>query len=171
MNFYRPLLSCNNTPLFWLPRLFCLQSCWEQFSCIHGYIILTNYVSVAWQWVFPALDNSAFRTCQNILVLWNQGIQTERLHIIIKNNRKKICTLIDDSVQSDWHLTHKKQKIKHKNLCIETQRMLNMKCFVIPVVIGATGTVTRELRKYLVEIPGKHCIDSLQKLPSWEHHT
>jgi hypothetical protein len=29
MHFYRPLLSCNNTPLFWLPELFCLQNCWE----------------------------------------------------------------------------------------------------------------------------------------------
>jgi hypothetical protein len=44
-----------------------------------------------------------------------------------------------------------------------------MKCFVIPVVIGAIGTVTT---KYLEEIPGKHSIDSLKKkLPSWEHHT
>jgi hypothetical protein len=41
--------------------------------------------------------------------------------------------------------------------------MWNMKCSVIPVVIGATGTVTRHLRKYLEEIPGKHSIDSLQK--------
>jgi hypothetical protein len=29
-------------------RLPCLQNCWEQISCIRGYIIL----SVAWQWVF-----------------------------------------------------------------------------------------------------------------------
>jgi hypothetical protein len=54
MHIYRPLLSCNNTPLFWLPRLLCLQNCWEKFSCIRGYIILVNYVSVAWQWIFPA---------------------------------------------------------------------------------------------------------------------
>jgi hypothetical protein len=57
--------------LFWLPRLFCLQNCWEQFSCIRGYIILMNYISVAWQWVFPALGNSAFRTtCHNSMVSW-----------------------------------------------------------------------------------------------------
>jgi hypothetical protein len=49
--------------------------------------------------------------------------------------------------------------------------MWNMKYFVIPVVIGATGTVTRGLRKYLEEIPGKHSIDSLQKQSSWEHRT
>jgi hypothetical protein len=41
--------------------------------------------------------------------------------------------------------------------------MWNMKCFVIPVIIGATGTVTRGLKKYLETIPGKNSIDSLQK--------
>jgi hypothetical protein len=38
-----------------------------------------------------------------------------------------------------------------------------MKCFVIPVIIGATGILTKELKKYLETIPGKHSIDSLQK--------
>jgi hypothetical protein len=38
-----------------------------------------------------------------------------------------------------------------------------MKCSVIPVVIGTTGTLTRGLRKYLEEILGKRSIDSLQK--------
>jgi hypothetical protein len=33
----------------------------------------------------------------------------------------------------------------------------------IPVIIGATGIVTRSLRKNLEAVPGKHSIDSLQK--------
>jgi hypothetical protein len=41
--------------------------------------------------------------------------------------------------------------------------MWNMKCFVIPVIIGATGIVTRGLKMYLETIQGKHSIDSLQK--------
>jgi hypothetical protein len=68
-------------------------------------------------------------------------------------------------VASDRNVTHKEaeKKLKYKNLCTEIQQMWNMKCSVMPVAIGATGTVTRGLRKYLEDIPGKHSIDSLQK--------
>ena len=38
-----------------------------------------------------------------------------------------------------------------------------MKCMIIPVVIGATGIVTKGLNKNLEAIPGKCSIDSLQK--------
>jgi hypothetical protein len=37
-----------------------------------------------------------------------------------------------------------------------------MKCFVIPVIIGATGIVSKSLHKYLETITGQHSIDSLQ---------
>ena len=49
----------------------------------------------------------------------------------------------------------------NKSLFIEIQRMWNLKCTVI--IIGATGIVTRSLRKNLEAVPGKHSIDSLQK--------
>ena len=35
---------------------------------------------------------------------------------------------------------------------------------IIPVIIGATGMVRRSLRKNLEAVPGKHSIDSLQKI-------
>ena len=38
-----------------------------------------------------------------------------------------------------------------------------MKYTNIPVIIGATGIVTRSLRKNLEAVPGKHSIYSLQK--------
>ena len=62
------------------------------------------------------------------------------------------------------------KNLKYKSLCIEIQRMWNLKCTIVPVIIGATGIVTRSLRKNLEAVPGKHSIDSLQKT-SYEHHT
>jgi len=55
------------------------------------------------------------------------------------------------------------KKLKYKSLCIEINRMWNLKCTIVPVIIGATGIVTRCLKKNLETVPGKHSIDSLQK--------
>jgi hypothetical protein len=41
--------------------------------------------------------------------------------------------------------------------------MWNLKYTIIPIIIGTTGIVTRNLRKNLEAVPGKHSIDSLQK--------
>jgi hypothetical protein len=87
-----------------------------------------------------------------------------RPDIIIKN-KDKTCLLIDVAIPSDKNVIQKEaeKKLKCKNLSIEIQRMWNMKCFVIPVIIGATGIVSKSLQKYLETIPGQHSIDSLQK--------
>jgi hypothetical protein len=55
------------------------------------------------------------------------------------------------------------KKLKYKSLCTEIQRMWNLKCTILPVITGATETVTGSLRKNLGAVPGKHSIDSLQK--------
>ena len=41
--------------------------------------------------------------------------------------------------------------------------MWNLKCTIVPVIIGATGIVMRSLGKNLETVPGKHLIDSQQK--------
>jgi hypothetical protein len=105
---------------------------------------------------------------EDVTVLWNQGIQTDREvlanrpDMIIKNKKDKACLLIDVAIPSDRNVIKKEAENK-KNLSIEIQRMWNMKCFVIPVIIGTTGIVNKSLQKYLETIPGQHSIDSLQK--------
>jgi len=39
-----------------------------------------------------------------------------------------------------------------------------MKCMIITVINGATRVVTKGLKKNLGTLPGKHSIDSLQKM-------
>jgi hypothetical protein len=70
-----------------------------------------------------------------------------RPDIIIKNKKDKTCLLIDVAIPSDKSAIQKEAetKLRYTNLSIEIQRMWNMKCFVIPVIIGATGIVSKSL--------------------------
>jgi len=106
----------------------------------------------------------------DVTVLWNQEVHTNREvtenrpDITIKNNQEKTCTLIDVATPADRNVVQKEveKKLKYKSLCIEIQRMRNLKCTIIPI-IGATGIVMRSVRTNLEAVPGKHSIDSLQK--------
>jgi hypothetical protein len=76
-------------------------------------------------------------------LLWNQGVRTgrevtsNRPDIIIKNKKEKICLLIDVAIPADRHVMQQEAEkiLKYNSLCIEIQRMWNMKCMIIPVVI------------------------------------
>ena len=104
-------------------------------------------------------------------MLWNQAVHIDREvtanrpDIIIKNTKEKTCTLIDVAIPADRNVVQKEteKKLKYNSLCIEIQQMWNLKCMIIPVIIGTTGIVTRSLRKNLEAVPGKHSIDSPQK--------
>jgi hypothetical protein len=61
-------------------------------------------------------------------VLWNQGVRTDREFlanrpdIIIKNNKDKICFLIDVAIPPDRNVFRSsKKKLKYKNLSTEIQ--------------------------------------------------
>jgi len=53
--------------------------------------------------------------------------------------------------------------LKHKDLTTEIQRVWKVKTMVIPVIIGATGTISKSFRKYVSNIPGEHEVNELQK--------
>ena len=95
----------------------------------------------------------------------HREVTANRPDIIIKNTKEKTCTIIDVAIPADRNVVQKEaeKKLKYKSLCIEIQEMWNLKCMIIPVIIGATRIVTRSLRKNLEAVPGKHSIDSLQK--------
>jgi hypothetical protein len=73
--------------------------------------------------------------------------------------KDKICSVIDVAVPSEWIVIQKesKNKLKYKYLSVEIQ--WNMKCFVIPAIIEATGIVNRGLKKIW-----KRYQESIQKI-------
>ena len=73
--------------------------------------------------------------------------------------------LIDVAISRDRNVIkmEAEKTLKYKDLTIEIQRMWNVKTKVIPVIIGATGTISKSFRKYLSNIPGNHEVKELQK--------
>ena len=53
--------------------------------------------------------------------------------------------------------------LKYKDLTMEIQRMWNVKTRVMPVIIGASGTISKPFRKYVSDIPGNHYVKELQE--------
>jgi hypothetical protein len=53
-------------------------------------------------------------------------------------------------------LKRKLKILKYEDLTIEIQSMWNVKKKMIPVIIGATGTISKSFRKYVSNIPGNH---------------
>jgi hypothetical protein len=86
-----------------------------------------------------------------------------RLVIIIKNKEEKTWVMIDVAFTEDKNISRKKAGKKVKIHEFMLQRICNMKNMIIPVITGATGIVTKVLKKNLEAVLGKHSIDSLQK--------
>jgi hypothetical protein len=74
-----------------------------------------------------------------------------------------LTDICDNTSGQNCHAKGSREETKYKNLCIEIERMWNMKCIIIPVIIGATGMVTKGLKTNLEAIPVKHSTDSLHK--------
>ena len=98
-----------------------------------------------------------------VTILWNQQVQTDRTvpnnkaYIIIRDNEKGTCMLIDVIISGDRNMVEKETEkiLKYKYLTVEIQIMWNVKTKVIPVIIGATGTISESFRKYVSNITGK----------------
>jgi hypothetical protein len=81
----------------------------------------------------------------DVTVLWNKAVHTDREvtanrpDIIIKNKKEKMYALIDLTIPADRNVvqTEAESKLKYKSLCIEIQRMWNLKCTIMPIIIGA----------------------------------
>ena len=101
----------------------------------------------------------------------SQQVQTYRTilnnkpDIMIHDNKKGTCMIIDFTISGDRNVIKKEAEkvLKYTDLIIEIQCMWNVKAKVIPVIIEATGTISKSLRQYPRNIPGKHEIKKVQK--------
>ena len=107
----------------------------------------------------------------DLKILWDFNIQTDneiqarRPDIVVVNKKDRKCYIIDVAVPGDVRIAEKEtEKIeKHDELKREVERLWKVKAKVIPIVLGALGTVTRSLSNYIKEIGVKTQIKLIQK--------
>jgi len=71
--------------------------------------------------------------------------------------------LIDIAIPGDRNVIKREAEkiLKYTDLIKEIQCMWNVKAKAIPVIKEVTGTISKTLRQYLSNIPGKHEIKEL----------
>ena len=86
--------------------------------------------------------------------------------IIIKDFKDRTCLLIDMTNPQDRNVSTKEfKKLSHyKDLSIEVTKMWSLKTSIVPVVIGALGTIKKGTEQHIEKLPGNPSLRELQKI-------
>ena len=103
-------------------------------------------------------------------ILWDFEVQTDHLiparrpDLVLFDKKKRTCHLEDFAVPADHRVKMKeREKIdKYLYLARELWKLWNMKGKVVPIVIGALGTVPKALGKNLGELDIRGRIETIQ---------
>ena len=104
-------------------------------------------------------------------ILWEFAIQTDkemehrRPDIVVIGKEKRECKIINKAVPGDQNIKVKElEKItKYQDLRLQVQKLWDVKATVIPIVVGALGTISEELENHLKTIGIPIVISCLQK--------
>ena len=104
-------------------------------------------------------------------VLWDFTIQTDieiharRPDIVIVDKNSNETIILDIAIPVDVNIRNKEQEkiVKYQDLAREIRKTWNVSTKVIPIVIGALGTVTDRLEQYLKDIGVTTRIELIQK--------
>ena len=113
----------------------------------------------------PVLENATHK------LQWDFNIQTDRIIparrpdlIIINNKKKKNCKIVDFAVPADHrtNLKESEKKDKYLDLARELKKLWNMKVTIVPIVIGALGTIAKGLLKGLEDLEVGGWVETIQ---------
>ena len=112
----------------------------------------------------PVLENDTHK------LLWDFNVQTDHLiparrrDFITVNKKKRTCKIVDFAVPADHRIKLKEceKKDKYLDLARELKKLWNMQVTIIPIVIGAFGTVTKGLLKGLEDLEVGGRVETIQ---------
>ena len=102
----------------------------------------------------PVLQNDSHKLLCDFNIQTDHLIPASKPDLIIINKRKRICKIVDFAVPADHRINLKENEKKDKYLDLdrELKKLWNMKVTIVPIVIGALGTITKGLLKGLEDL-------------------
>ena len=94
------------------------------------------------------LENEMHKLLRDFGIQTDHRVSARRPDQVIIN-KTRACRIVDFAVSADYgvKLKENEKKDKYLDLAWELKKLWNMKVTVVPVVIGAIGTVTKGLYK------------------------
>ena len=113
----------------------------------------------------PVLENYTNKFIWDFDIHMDHLISVRRPDLIIINKKKKrTCKIVEFSVPADHRIKLKKceKKDKYLDLARELKKLWNMQATIIPIVIGAFGTVTKRLLKGMEDLEVGGWVETIQ---------
>ena len=87
-----------------------------------------------------------------------------RPDLVLIDKKKRTCHLVDFAVPADHRVKMKESEKINKSLDLarELRKLWNMKVKIVPIVIGALGTISKALEKNLSELVIRRRIETIQ---------
>ena len=139
---------------------------------LHRKICQDHDIEVIDKWYEQKPESVTHNKDSKFTIMWDMPVNTDRTRtanrpdIIIKDSVNSTCELLDMSIPSDRNIARKEieKKGKYKDLELEIQRTCQMKTEVIPVFVGALGTIKKGMVENIKRVSGRANVTETQKI-------
>ena len=116
----------------------------------------------------PLLENDTCKVLLDFAIETDKEKEHRRPDIVVTDKEKRECKIIDITVPGDQNIKAKELEKNHQipgltNTRLQVQKLWDVKATLIPIVVGALGTVSEELETHLKTIEIPIIIGCLQK--------
>ena len=110
------------------------------------------------------IENDRAKILWDFMVQCDIQIEHRKPDIIVIDKEKKICKVIDVACPGDHRLVEKRNEKmnRYSDLRLEIARMWDIKTIVVPIIIGALGSIPKDIHKFLKLLDIEYDLNILQ---------
>ena len=112
----------------------------------------------------PVIENNTHKLQWDFDIYMDHLISARRPDLILIYKKKRTCKIVDFAIPANHRIKLKEweKKDKYLDLAKELKKLWNMQVTIIPIVIGAFGTVTKGLLKGLEDLDVGRRVETIQ---------